>query len=96
MALLFALVLLATMIYGPLGAFLVELFPTRVRYSGVSVALQFGNGWIGGFVPLIATAIVLRSGDIFAGLLYTVGIAASAFVIGALLLRETRGADMRG
>ena len=95
-ALLFALVLLATMIYGPLGAFLVELFPTRVRYSGVSVALQFGNGWIGGFVPLIATAIVLRSGDIFAGLLYTVGIAASAFVIGALLLRETRGADMRG
>lgn len=93
--LLFALVVLATMVYGPLGAFLVELFPTHVRYSGVSVALQFGNGWIGGFAPFIATAVVLRTGDIFSGLLYTAGVAASAFVIGALLLRETRGRDMK-
>ncbi|MDR6495680.1 MFS family permease [Paraburkholderia terricola] len=93
-ALLFALIVLTTMIYGPLGAFLVELFPTHVRYSGVSVSLQFGNGWIGGFAPLIATAVVLRTGDIFAGLLYTVGIAAVTFILGGLLLRETRGRDM--
>ncbi|MGF6999647.1 MFS transporter [Paraburkholderia sp. GAS32] len=94
-ALLFALVVLATMVYGPLGAFLVELFPTHLRYSGVSVSLQFGNGWIGGFAPFIATAVVLRTGDIFAGLLYTVGVAATTFIIGALLVRETRGRDIQ-
>lgn len=95
-ALLFALVVLATMVYGPLGAFLVELFPTRVRYSGVSVSLQFGNGWIGGFAPFIATAVVLRTGDIFSGLLYTVGVAAATFVVGSVVLRETRGNEMQG
>ncbi|MFS8931395.1 MFS transporter [Cupriavidus taiwanensis] len=93
--LLFVLVLLATMVYGPLGACLVELFPTQVRYSGVSVALQFGNGWIGGFAPFLATAVVVRTGDIFDGLLYTVIVAAVCFVIGAWRLPETRGRDMR-
>ncbi len=88
-ALLFALVFLATMVYGPLGAMLVELFPTQIRYSGVSVALQFGNGWIGGFAPLVAASVVVSTGDVFAGLWYTVIFAASTAVIGAVLLRET-------
>lgn len=88
-ALLFVLVFLATMVYGPLGAMLVELFPTQIRYSGVSVALQFGNGWIGGFAPLVAASVVVSTGDVFAGLWYTVIFAASTAVIGVLLLRET-------
>lgn len=66
-AILFSLVLLATMVYGPLGALLVELFPVRIRYSGVSVALQLGNGWIGGFAPFVATAVVIATGDVFGG-----------------------------
>lgn len=93
--LLFLLVFLATMVYGPLGAFLVELFPTHVRYSGVSVALQFGNGWIGGFGPFIATAVVVNTGNIFDGLLYTVVVAAVTFVVGSLALPETKGRDIR-
>jgi MFS family permease len=92
--LLFALTLLATMVYGPLGAFLVEQFPTRVRYSGVSVALQFGNGWIGGFASFIATALVVSSGDIFRGLLYTVAVAALTAVVGAVFVRNSHGARM--
>ena len=90
-AVLFVLVFLATMVYGPLGALLVELFPTRIRYSGVSVAMQFGNGWIGGFAPLIATAVVVATGSIFGGLWYTVGVAGLTTIVGALLLPETRG-----
>lgn len=92
--LLLSLVLLATMVYGPIGAFLVELFPTKVRYSGVSVAMQIGNGWIGGFAPFFATMLVVSSGNIFAGLLYTVAVAAVTFVIGSLLIRDTRQNDI--
>lgn len=88
-AVLFAMIFLATMIYGPLGALLVELFPTRIRYSGVSVAMQFGNGWIGGFAPLIATSVVVATGDIFSGLWYIVAIAGLTAIVGALLLPET-------
>ena len=87
---LFCLVFLATMVYGPIGAFLVELFETKVRYSGVSVSLQFGNGWIGGFAPFLATMLVVSTGNIYAGLYYTVVIAALTFIIGSLLLRETK------
>ncbi|WP_027552265.1 MFS transporter [Bradyrhizobium sp. Cp5.3] len=94
-AILFALVFLATMVYGPLGALLVELFPVHIRYSGVSVALQFGNGWIGGFAPFVATAVVIASGNIFGGLWYTIAFAGSTAIIGALLLPETRGRDIR-
>ncbi|WP_445219770.1 MFS transporter [Bradyrhizobium sp. Pa8] len=93
-AVLFALVFLATMVYGPLGALLVELFPVRIRYSGVSVALQLGNGWIGGFAPFVATAVVIATGNIFGGLWYTIAFAASTAIIGALLLPETRGRDI--
>jgi MFS family permease len=91
---LFALIFLATMVYGPIGAFLVELFPTAVRYSGVSVSLQFGNGWIGGFAPFIATMLVVSFGDIFAGLLYTVIISAITFAIGSWFIRDTRMNDI--
>ncbi|WP_353642919.1 MFS transporter [Mesorhizobium sp. WSM2239] len=92
---LFSLVFLATMVYGPLGALLVELFPVRIRYSGVSVALQLGNGWIGGFAPFVATAVVLSTGNIFGGLWYTVAIAGLTSVVGAFLLPETRGRDLK-
>ncbi|MGQ3117684.1 MAG: MFS transporter [Hydrogenophaga sp.] len=91
---LFCLVFLATMVYGPMGAFLVEQFPTRVRYSGVSVALQFGNGWIGGFAPFIATAMVVASGNIFQGLVYTVAVSALAVLIGALFVRDRHRTGM--
>jgi len=93
-AVLFALVFLATMVYGPLGAILVELFPVHIRYSGVSLALQLGNGWIGGFAPFVATAVVIATGNIFGGLWYTVAFAALTTVIGALLLPETRGRSL--
>ncbi|WP_314948800.1 MFS transporter [Bradyrhizobium cosmicum] len=95
-AILFALVFLATMVYGPLGALLVELFPVQIRYSGVSVALQLGNGWIGGFAPFVATTIVIATGNIFGGLWYTIAVAGLTAIIGALLLPETRGRDIRG
>lgn len=94
-AVLFALVFLATMVYGPLGALLVELFPVHIRYSGVSLALQLGNGWIGGFAPFVATAVVIATGNIFGGLWYTVGFAGLTAVIGAFLLPETRNRDLR-
>ena len=92
---LFILILLATMVYGPMGAFLVEQFPTKVRYSGVSVSLQFGNGWIGGFAPFVATAMVMASGDIYRGLVYTVVVSLGTAVIGALFVRDRPGQDMR-
>jgi MFS family permease len=91
---LFALVFFSTMVYGPMGAFLVEQFPTNIRYSGVSVALQFGNGWIGGFAPFIATAVVMASGDIFQGLLYTVIVSAITLVVGTLFIRGKEGVAM--
>ncbi|MDH0735706.1 MFS transporter [Achromobacter spanius] len=94
-AVLFALVFLATMVYGPLGALLVELFPVHIRYSGVSLALQLGNGWIGGFAPFVATAVVIATGDIFGGLWYTVAFAGLTSVVGAFLLPETRNRDLR-
>ncbi|WP_406625365.1 MFS transporter [Acidovorax sp. SDU_ACID1] len=94
-AVLFALIFLATMVYGPLGALLVELFPVHIRYSGVSLALQLGNGWIGGFAPFVATAVVIATGNIFGGLWYTVAFAGLTAVIGAFLLPETRNRDLR-
>lgn len=92
---LFILILLATMVYGPMGAFLVEQFPTQVRYSGVSTALQFGNGWIGGFAPFVATAMVVSSGDIYRGLFYTIAVSLVTVTVGALCVRDRRGLDMR-
>jgi MFS family permease len=92
---LFLLVLLATMIYGPIGAYLVEVFPSRVRYSAVSVSLQFGNGWIGGFAPFIATAMVVAAGDIFRGLWYVTIVTLVTLVIGSVLTNNRFGQDIR-
>jgi hypothetical protein len=80
----------AAMITGPVASFLVESFPARVRYTSMSLPYHFGNGWFGGFLPLIATALVARTGNIYAGLVYPTVIAFMTFVIGSIVLTETR------
>jgi MFS family permease len=79
-----------SMVYGPIAAFLVELFPARIRYTSMSLPYHIGNGIFGGFLPLLAAAIVVATGDIYAGLYYPIGIAAMSFIIGTLLIRETK------
>jgi len=81
----------SSMAYGPLAAWLVELFPPRIRYTSVSLPYHLGNGWVGGFVNPVAFAVVLATGNLYAGLWYTLGFAGLAFVVGGLFLRETRG-----
>jgi MFS family permease len=88
-AILFALVLLVTMVYGPIAAMLVELFPSRIRYTSMSLPYHIGNGWFGGFLPTTAFAMVAATGDIYFGLWYPVAIAALTLVIGLLFLPET-------
>ena len=90
-AILFLLVLYVTMVYGPIAALLVELFPTRIRYTSMSLPYHIGNGWFGGFLPATAFAIVAARGNIYDGLWYPVIIAAGSLVVGLLLLPETRG-----
>jgi MFS family permease len=92
--LLSVLMLYVTMVYGPIAAYLVELFPTRIRYTSMSLPYHLGNGWFGGFLPLIAEARVVATGDIYAGLHYPIAVALATFVIGSLLLRETRGVEI--
>jgi MFS family permease len=79
-----------TMVYGPIAAFLVELFPARIRYTSMSFPYHIGNGWFGGMLPLTATALVAANGDIYAGLWYPVVVAAVCLVVGALFVRETK------
>jgi hypothetical protein len=93
-ALLAALVLLVTMVYGPIAAMLVELFPTRIRYTSMSLPYHIGNGWFGGFLPTTAFAIVAATGNIYSGLWYPVIVAAATFLIGLVLLPETRKRDI--
>jgi MFS family permease len=93
-ALLWVLVIYVTMVYGPIAAWLVELFPTRIRYSGVSLPYHIGNGWFGGFLPATVFAIVAATGDIYSGLWYPVVVAAMSFVVGLLLLPETKNVDI--
>jgi MFS family permease len=88
MIVLIVMVILVTMVYGPIAAFLVELFPTRIRYTSMSLPYHIGNGWFGGMLPLLATAMVAASGNIYAGLLYPIWVAAMTFVIGTLFLRD--------
>ncbi len=88
------LVLYVTMVYGPIAALLVELFPTRIRYTGMSLPYHIGNGWFGGFLPPTVFAIVAATGDIYSGLWYPVIVAASTFVIGMLFLPETYKRDI--
>ncbi|MBX7502262.1 MFS transporter [Qipengyuania sp. YG27] len=88
-AILTALVLLVTMVYGPIAALLVELFSARIRYTAMSLPYHIGNGWFGGFLPTIAFAMVAATGDIYAGLWYPVGVALLSLVVGLLFLPET-------
>ena len=80
----------AALITGPVAAFLVESFPARVRYTSMSLPYHFGNGWFGGFLPLISTALVARTGNIYAGLIYPTIVALITFVVGSVTLEETR------
>ncbi len=93
-AILTVLVLYVTMVYGPIAALLVELFPTRIRYSGMSLPYHIGNGWFGGFLPPAAFAIVAANGNIFSGLYYPVAVALITFVIGMIFLPETKDRDI--
>ncbi|ATC23935.1 MFS transporter [Caulobacter vibrioides] len=88
--LLALLVIYVTMVYGPIAAMLVELFPTRIRYTAMSLPYHIGNGWFGGFLPTTAFAIVAATGDIYSGLWYPVIIAAITAVVGGLFLKDTR------
>ncbi len=90
LGILVLLVLYVTMVYGPIAAFLVELFPARIRYTSMSLPYHIGNGWFGGMLPLLATALVARAGNIYSGLWYPIGVALMTFVVGAVFLRETK------
>ena len=92
--LLFVLVLFVTMVYGPIAAMLVELFPTRIRYTSMSLPYHIGNGWFGGLLPATAFAIVASTGDIYAGLWYPIIFAGATVVIGAIFLPETKDVDI--
>ena len=92
---LIAMVAFAAMVYGPVAAFLVELFPTRIRYTSMSLPYHIGAGVFGGMLPLLATAIVAATGNIYDGLWYSVGVAAMTVAVGGLLLRDTRDVDIR-
>jgi len=94
LVLLTILVLYVTMVYGPIAAWLVELFPTRIRYTSLSLPYHIGNGWFGGFLPTISFALVALKGDIYYGLWYTVIVALMTLVIGTLFLRETKDVDI--
>jgi MFS family permease len=93
-AILFVLVFYVTMVYGPIAAALVEMFPTHIRYTSMSLPYHIGNGWFGGFLPTTAFAIVAATGNIYAGLWYPVGVAVMTVVLGALLVRERKDVDL--
>src|SRR5882672_1889866 len=88
--LVFIQVLFVTMVYGPIAAYLVEAFPARIRYTALSLPYHIGNGVFGGLLPLIGLVIIAQTGNIYAGLYYPIAIAGLTFIVGSLLLRETR------
>jgi MFS family permease len=92
--LLFILVVYVTMVYGPIAAWLVELFPTRIRYTGMSLPYHIGNGWFGGFLPATVFAIVAATGNIYSGLWYPIIVAAMSFVVALIFLPETKDRDI--
>jgi hypothetical protein len=94
LALLLVFIVAASALYGPQAAALVELFPTRIRYSALSFPYHLGIGWFGGFLPVTAYAIVVATGNIYAGLWYPTIIAAIGFVVSLLFLPETRARDI--
>jgi hypothetical protein len=83
------MVIYVTMVYAPIAAYLVEMFPTKIRYTSMSLPYHIGNGWFGGMLPLVFTAVVAASGDIYKGLWYPIIVAAITLVVGAIFLRET-------
>jgi MFS family permease len=91
---IFALILIATMTYGPLAAVMVELFPTRIRYTSMSLPYHIGNGWFGGFLPTVSFALVVYTGDIFYGLWYPIVVTGVSLVVGLCCLKETRTVDL--
>jgi MFS family permease len=91
---LFILVLYVTMVYGPIAAILVEMFPTRIRYTGMSLPYHIGNGWFGGLLPATVFALSAAAGDIYYGLWYPIAIAVMSLIIGTIFVRETRGTDL--
>ena len=94
LVLLTILVIYVTMVYGPIAAWLVELFPTRIRYTSMSLPYHIGNGWFGGFLPTISFALVAATGNIYQGLWYPIVIAVMTLVIGTLFLPETKDVDI--
>ncbi len=92
--LLTILVIYVTMVYAPIAAWLVELFPTRIRYSGLSLPYHIGNGWFGGFLPATVFAIVAATGNIYSGLWYPIVVAAMSFIVGLIFLPETKDRDI--
>ncbi|HWK83982.1 MAG TPA: MFS transporter [Caldimonas sp.] len=93
-AILFILVVYVTMVYGPIAAMLVELFPTKIRYTSMSLPYHIGNGWFGGLLPTTAFAIVASTGNMYNGLWYPIIVAAMTFIIGTLFIRETKDVDI--
>ena len=89
-ALVFVQVLYVTMVYGPIAAFLVEFFPARIRYTSLSIPYHIGNGWFGGFLPLIAGAVIAATGNLLASLIYPIVVAVMTLIIGGLFIRESR------
>ncbi len=94
MVILVIMMIYVTMVYGPIAAFLVELFPTRIRYTSMSLPYHIGNGWFGGMLPLLATAMVAANGDIYYGLWYPIVVALMTFVIGLIFLRDHKDRDI--
>ena len=88
------LVLFVTMVYGPIAAMLVEMFPTRIRYTSMSLPYHIGNGWFGGFMPAISFSIVAAQGNIYSGLWYPIIIASMTFVVGMMFIKETKDVDI--
>jgi MFS family permease len=89
--LLWVLVLYVTMVYGPIAAMLIEMFPTQIRYTSMSLPYHIGNGWFGGFLPTTAFAIVAATGDVYSGLYYPMTVAGLTVVIGAIFVKDTKG-----
>jgi hypothetical protein len=88
------MVIYVTMVYGPIAAMLVELFPTRIRYTSMSLPYHIGNGWFGGLLPATAVAIVAQTGNMYNGLWYPIIFAAITFVVGTLFIKETKDVDI--
>ena len=91
---LFVMMIYVAMVYGPIAAFLVEMFPTRIRYTSMSLPYHIGNGWFGGMLPLLATALAASTGNVYFGLWYPIAVASMTFVVGLVFLRERKDIDL--